>query len=51
MPSDEPELNNTTKTETTVRHFDSEGNVTSEVVTVVVHKTKTNPDDRTGMYL
>lgn len=49
--SDEPKLDNTTKTETTVRHFDSEGKLTSEVTTVIVYKTKTNPDDHTGMYI
>jgi len=40
------------KTETTVRYFDNEDNLTSEVVTTtVVFHPKNDSDVRTGMYL
>lgn len=48
---DEPKLQDVSKVETRVRHFDADGELTSEVVTVIVHKTKPFTNEHTGMYL
>lgn len=49
--SDEPELSDSGTTETTVRHFDPDGTLTSETVTVVTHRSKPDDERGTGMYL
>lgn len=47
----EPDLTETTKTETTVRHYDETGALTSETVTVVTRHCKPEDDLPLGMYL
>lgn len=51
MTDSEPKLNETSKTETTVRQYDSEGKVSWETTTVVVMRTPPPTDLPTGMYL
>lgn len=49
--SDDPELTETARTETTVRQFDTDGKLISETTTVVTQRRQ--PDDTLplGMYL
>lgn len=49
---DEPQLEQTSKTETTVRHFDTDGKLISETTTVVTRAEPPSTDELpTGMYL
>jgi hypothetical protein len=50
-PSSAPDLNETSKTETTVRQFDADGRVTAETVVTTVVRKECRPDLPTGMYL
>lgn len=50
-PSDQAELSETYRIETTVRRLDTDGRVLSETTTLVVARTKDGCDEQTGMYL
>jgi len=48
---DEPELSETSWTETVVRQFDTEGQLVAETVTVVTSHRKPDDELPVGMYL
>lgn len=49
--TDKPDLSETSTTETTIRHLDTDGRVISETTTVVTRRESQSEDLPTGMYL
>lgn len=49
--SDEHELADTSRTETTIKQFDADGRVLSEVITTIVRRHPPDDELPVGMYL
>lgn len=49
--TDQPELTETSWTETTHRQYDTDGQLISETVTIITQHKRADDDPPTGMYL